>query len=437
MAIEPTQFSQMTRPVTMSRPAGASTIKLLAVVEATTVNAVAKNVLEFHRAARDLRQESKDLPGVELSLVTFDRNRSVSEARPQDPQPGSPAGVGRSGRASSDNEFVLAAQAAGVEIDVIPERKRFDRSVIPALRDIVQRRSPDIVITHQVKSHFLMRLSRLWQAFPWVAFHHGYTTTDQKMRLYNRLNRWSLPKADRVITVCEAFASELANAGVNRERISVQHNSIRPEPRASDEEVQALKARLGISEGECIVLAVGRLSKEKAQIDLFHAFKHLGDINPKLNAKLVVVGDGPERGSLEATALTLGISGRVIFAGQVRNVQLYYAAANVLANPSHSEGSPYVLLEATAAGLPIIATSVGGVPDMVEDHESALLVPARDPQAMAAAIARVLTDAHLAQRLSANASTLLSSRFPPEAYVRSLVETYQEAISTSHKRSLG
>jgi glycosyltransferase involved in cell wall biosynthesis len=424
MTIEPTQFSQMTRPVTMSHLAGASTIKLLAVVEATTVNAVAKNVLEFHRAARDLRQESKDLPGVELSLVTFDRSRSVSEARP-------------SGRAQSQNEFVLAAQAAGVEIDVIPERRRFDRSVIPALRDIVQRRAPDLVITHQVKSHFLMRLSRLWRAFPWVAFHHGYTTTDQKMRLYNRLNRWSLPKADRVITVCQAFANELASAGVRRERIFVQHNSICPESRASTKEVQELKARLGISEDECIVLAVGRLSKEKAQIDLLRAFKNLRDMNPQINARLVIVGDGPERDSLEATALTLGISGCVIFAGQVRNVQLYYAAANVLANPSHSEGSPYVLLEATAAGLPIIATSVGGVPEMVEDHESALVVPARDPQAMAAAIARVLTDAHLAQRLSANASTLVSARFSPEIYVRSLVKTYQEAISTSRKRSLG
>jgi glycosyltransferase involved in cell wall biosynthesis len=287
-----------------------------------------------------------------------------------------------------------------------------------------------------VKSHFLMRLSRLWRAFPWVAFHHGYTTTDQKMRLYNRLNRWSLPKADRVITVCEAFADELASAGVRRERISVQHNSIHPESRASTEEVQALKARFDISEDELLVLAVGRLSKEKAQIDLLHAFKNLRDTSPRLNAKLVVVGDGPERGSLEATALSLGISSRVIFAGQVQNVQTYYAAANVLANPSDSEGSPYVLLEAVAADLPIIATSVGGVPEMVEDHESALLVPARDPQAMAAAIARVLSDAHLAQRLSANASTLASSRFSPETYVRSLVGIYQEAISTSRKQSL-
>jgi len=425
----------MTLPVTMHRSACESTIRPLTVVEATTVNAIAKNVLEFHRAALALRQD--DFPTVELSLVTFDRSRSLSEAGPRS-QPGSPARVGWSRRAVSgarpleraapDNEFVLAAQAAGVEIDVIPERSRFDRSVIPALRNIVRRRAPDLVITHQVKSHFLMRLSGLWRVFPWVAFHHGYTTPDQKMRLYNRLNRWSLPKADRVITVCEAFAGELASAGVNPERISVQHNSIRPESRASKEEVQELKAQLGISKGECIVLAVGRLSKEKAQIDLLHAFKTLLDTNPQLSAKLVIVGDGPERASLEATASSLGFGGRVIFAGQVRNVQPHYAASNVLANPSHSEGSPYVLLEATAAGLPVVATSVGGVPEMVEDHASSLLVPPRDPQAMAAAIARVLTDAQLAQRLSANASTLVSSRFSPEAYVRSLVEIYCEVI---------
>ena len=73
----------------------------------------------------------------------------------------------------------------------------------------MEQRSPDVIVTHQVKSHFLMNISRLWQKYPWVAFNHGYTTTDRKMLLYNRLDRWSLPKADRVVTVCDAFARGL------------------------------------------------------------------------------------------------------------------------------------------------------------------------------------------------------------------------------------
>ena len=381
-----------------------STIRILAVVEATNVNAIAKNMFEFHRAAKELAKQSTDSPGIELSLVTFDRDNNAAE-------------------------FVSAARALELEVDVIPERGRFDRSVIAALREIVTQRSPDVIVTHQVKSHFLMNVSRLWKTYPWVAFNHGYTSTDRKTLIYNRLDRWSLPKADRVVTVCEAFANEMENMGVPRERIHVQHNSIRPEPAASAHELQLLRSKLGLDEGERMVLAVGRLSKEKAHIDLLRAFEKLIDTHPDIKAQLVIVGDGPERGPLNAAAASLGIEDRVVFAGQSSNVGVYYAAADVLVNPSHSEGSPYVLLEAMTAGLPIVATEVGGVPEMVQNNETALLVPAGDPKAMADAIARVLSDEQLASQLTANAREIVSSRFSPETYVRSLAEVYRAVIS--------
>lgn len=381
-----------------------SKIKILALVESTTVNAVAKNMFEFHRAAKELAQQSAGFPVIKLSLVTFDRGNNSAE-------------------------FVSAARELELEVDVIPERGRFDRSVIRTLRKVVEQRSPDVIVTHQVKSHFLINVSRLWQKYPWVAFNHGYTTTDRKMLLYNRLDRWSLPKADRVVTVCDAFAQKLVKVGVPREQIHVQHNSIRPEPAVNVEEMRALQRRLGMKEGSRMILAVGRLSKEKAQIVLLRAFKNLSDTHEEINARLVIVGDGPERQPLEAAAATLGLNDRVIFTGQVSNVSVYFVAADVLVNPSHSEGSPYVLLEAMAAGLPIVATAVGGVPEMLENNETALLVPASDPQAMADAIVRLLKHGQLAQRLATSASALGSLRFSPESYVRSLAKMYREVLS--------
>jgi len=380
-----------------------SKMRILAVVEATSVNAVAKNMFEFHRAANELAQQSAGFPHIELFLVTFDRGNSSAE-------------------------FVSAARALQLDVDVIPERRRFDRSVIRTLRKIVERCSPDVIVTHQVKSHFLMNVSRLGQKYPWVAFNHGYTTTDRKMLLYNWLDRWSLPNADRVVTVCDAFAKQLVKMGVPRERIHVQHNSIRPEPAVNVEEMRALRRQLGMKEGVRMILAVGRLSKEKAQIDLLRAFKKLSDTQAESDARLVIVGDGPERGPLEEAAAALGVGDRVVFSGQVKNVEVYYAAADVLVNPSHSEGSPYVLLEAMAAGLAIVATAVGGVPEIVENNETALLVPASNPQAMADAIARLLNDEKLAGQLAENASELVSSRLSPEAYVRSLAEIYRAVM---------
>lgn len=384
-------------------------------MEARTVTGAAKNMLEFCRAARDLDQSHDASTTVETSIVTFERASSSSASRAPTGEPPS--------------EFSNAARELGLEVDIIPERYRFDLRVIPALREIVARRAPGIVLTHHVKSHFLMKLSKLWRRYPWVAFHHGYTTTDWKMRAYNHLDRWSLPTADRVVTVCHAFAQELTSAGgVPGERIHVQHNSIRPEQAASAEEAQAFRKRFGIAEDERITLAIGRLSSEKAHIDLIHAFRHLLDAHPEIKARLVIVGDGPERGRLEAAAGALGLGERIVFAGQLSDVRPCYRAADALALPSHSEGSPYVLLEAMAAGLPIVATAVGGVPEMVEDQASALLVEPRETRAMAEAIARVMIDTDFARKLAANAHALVATRYAPETYVRSLVELYREII---------
>jgi glycosyltransferase involved in cell wall biosynthesis len=131
---------------------------------------------------------------------------------------------------------------------------------------------------------------------------------------------------------------------------------------------------------------------------------------------------------LEAAARSRGIHADVIFTGQVNDVQPFYAAADVFVLPSHSEGSPNVLLEAMAANLPIVATAVGGVPEIVENNESALLVPANDPNAMTAAIARLLREEDLGRRLTTNAAELVASRYAPGQYVRSLAEIYLEVI---------
>ncbi len=388
-----------------------TSLKLLTIVEATTINAVAKTVLEFYRSARELSQNAPDFPVIEGCVATFDRQRV---------------------KQSSPNDFVMAARELGLDVEVIPERRRFDLSVIPALRRVVESRVPDVVVTNSVKSHFLMWRSRLWRKYSWVAFHHGYTDTDRKMRLYNRFDRWSLPHADRLVTVCRAFAQELSGStGIAIENISVQHNSIRRGPPVSTAEVEALRNRLQIGDDELVMLSVGRLSREKAHIDLLQAFKILGETRPDLSLKLIIVGDGPERARLEAVADSIG--GYIIFAGQVSDVRPFYAAADVFALPSLSEGSPNVLLEAMAANLPIVATAVGGVPEIVANNESALLVQPNDPPSLAVAIARVLTSKELAQRLTTNAATLVDTRFAQDNYARFLVEIYREVIDLRAK----
>lgn len=406
-----------------------STIKLIAMMEATTVTGPAKNLIGFCRRARQVDSAVSGLPRVEASIITFHRGRDA--ASPPLRQSVERSDVQSANTDQSPNEFVAAAREAGIEVDVINERFRFDPRVIEELRRIIAQRAPDIIQTHNVKSHFLVKLSGLWRHYLWVAFAHGYTATDTKMLAYNRLDRWSLPSADRVVAVCQPLAHDLARVGVPLERISVRHNMVNTNLKASEEEARALRKHLKLNDSERVALAVGRFSREKGHADLIAAFNHLCGINPEMDFRLILVGDGPERQPIERAVEQFGLNDRVTFVGQVSNVHPFYAVADVLALPSHSEGSPNVLLEAMAAGLPTVATAVGGIPEMVADNESALLVASHDPQAMATALNRVLTDTQLACRLASNASALVASHYSPESYQQSLVQIYRELISSA------
>jgi glycosyltransferase involved in cell wall biosynthesis len=381
------------------------TIKVLSIIEATTVTGPAKNLLKFAKLVQSPEFLVNGTPEVELSIVTFDRNTS-----------------------HADNAFVCATRETGIAIDVVPERFRFDTNVIHVLRAIVARHAPDIIQTHGVKSHFLVKSSGLGRQHHWVAYHHGYTATDLKMRAYNQLNRWSLPSADRVITVCGEFAKQLIGSGVQKDRITMRHNSVVAPRNVTSDERKCLRERFGLSGTESVVVSVGRLSREKGHADLIDAMSLLRELNAELKFKLLIVGDGPELQSLQRAARRHGLDQHVMFVGHVSDVATHYAIADVMALPSHSEGSPNVLLEAMAAGVPIVATSVGGVPEIATAEHDALLVPARNPSLFAEALGRVLTELELAQNLKNNAIAR-ASQFSPAAHAGSLIQIYQELVS--------
>lgn len=366
-------------------------MRVIASIEAHTVTGPAKNLLRFCKLARSRPD------GCDISLVTY--------VRP--------------GRDS--HHFREAAEAAGVPVYAIPERRAFDTEVIKALREYFERERPDIVQSHAVKSHVLLKLTRPRSA-RWVAYHHGYTDPDLKMQLYNQLDRWSLHSADRVVTVCTPFREQLVKLGVRRERIRVLGNSIEPEIPAG-ESVSSLRERLHIPQAPVLV-CIGRLSKEKGHRFLVEALAVL----QTPGVSLVLVGGGPERDRLQEQAAKLGLGERVCFAGHQRDPQPFYELGDVFVLPSLSEGSPNVLLEAMRASRPIVATCVGGVPDMAVDGQDALLVAPRDIPALANAIDRLLKDQVEAASLGAHARNTVVKKFSPGAYFCGLMDIYRDVL---------
>jgi len=377
-------------------------------MEAASVTGPAKNLLGFCRWSRS--QEALEL-GVPfaIELATYVRPGSGPE----------------------QNKFVEAARADGVPMHLIHESGRFDRSVLPRLREIAGQISPDLIQTHNVKSHFLCKASGLNRKYPWLAFQHGYTDTDFKMALYNQLDRWSLRSARRVVTVCQAFAKNLPPLGVRPENVRVLHNSISAPPAVPAADVAALRQKFGIEPDEAVILTIGRFSAEKGHADLVEALAHLARTHPAARWKALWVGTGPAQPLLEQLAAKHGVSGRIVFAGFQSPVTPFFAAAGIVAVPSHSEGSPNVVLEAMAARVPIAATAAGGTPEIIAHESTGLLSPIKDPAAFSVSLSRLLSDPALGIRLAIAAAERARLHFSPEAYRRSLIEIYGELLCSA------
>jgi glycosyltransferase involved in cell wall biosynthesis len=377
------------------------------------VNGAAKTLLNFCDTLRETPGESP----IQIAIATFHR------------------GVIPGGKPA--NAFVEAVESRGIRAIVIPERYRFDPQSLRILRNIVRQENPDLIQTNNVKSHAILRMAGLHRDYPWLAFHHGYTAPDFKMKLYNQLDRWSLPAASCVVAVCGPFRDQLTAMGVPSSRIRVLHNSAAVLGEIPAALSDNMKRQFALpSDGTKILVSIGRLSYEKGHADLLHALQLLQAARTDLRWKLLLVGSGPEESNLQNLAARLGLQSQVIFTSHQSNVLPFYKIADAMILPSHTEGSPHVVLEAMSAGVPIVATAVGGVPEILTHDETALLVPPRNAEAMSAAIGRLVESPGLARSLAAKAKQVLMLHFSHESYRRSLLGIYDELLESAAALSL-
>jgi glycosyltransferase involved in cell wall biosynthesis len=378
---------------------GTEPLRILALLEAASISGTAKAVLEM---AYEARADFSGRRPLEISIANFIR-----------------------GGQPEDNVLTRTLDKAQFPFAFIREKGRFDRSVIPQIRSLAK--NANVVWTNSIKSHFLVYRASLGRTFNWVAFHHGYTSTDLKMRLYNELDRVSLRHASRVLTVCLPFAEQMKARGVPASRIRVQHMPIR-RFRLSPDDAAELRADLRLLPEARVILSVGRLSHEKGHRDLIAAFAALRDQMKDAELRLVLVGDGPERARLQQQARECDAQDQIVFAGHRDDAKRFYALASVFALPSYSEGTPNVLLEAMAAGVPVVATRVGGIPELATDGTNALLVPPSNPSAMADALQKVLQSAILRNELTSAAAEVVESH-SPRAYFESMRQVFLEAAT--------
>jgi glycosyltransferase involved in cell wall biosynthesis len=325
---------------------------------------------------------------------------------------------------------------AGVRVVSLGARSLRDRSAFGRLKDFVRAESTDLVHAHLAYSAIWSALLSRSTGIPSIITLHVapaasravQTTVRQKILTTVRdrlmrfaVNRWS----SRVVMVSGALRDNYARGGgIRRSKIRVVHNGIEVERFERDraESRSRLAREFGIPPGAPIVVTVSVLRPGKGVNVLLEAAREIPD------AVFLIIGDGPMAAEWRQLAASRGVDARVRWAGHRDDVDALLAGCDLFAHPTLSDAFPTVLLEAMAAGLPIVASNVGGVPEIVVPSETGLLVPPGDARKLTAAIADLLSSPQRARQLGERARLIARERFSIDAWLRNLAALYDEVL---------
>ncbi len=340
--------------------------------------------------------------------------------------------------------MAYAAEDLGVDVLQIPQLHRdlspvYDPVSVRRLVDEIRRVRPHIVHTHTAKAGAVGRLAALLagDARPPVVVHtfHGHVLRGYfdpaRTAFFRETERFLARHTTRLIAVGPQVRDDLVELGVAPpEKFSVIRLGIDLEHRVSDGAGGAELRRLfGVPPERFVVGWIGRMTGIKRVPDVLVIFRRLLDLG--VDAELCLVGDGPERATLEERARDLGISRRTLFVGYQREIAPYLDLFDALLLPSANEGTPVVAIEALAARRPVVATRVGGVPDVVRDGVDGFLAPVGDVDALAAALASLARDPDRRRRFGDAGRERVVPRYRVSRLIEDVDALYRELLSAA------
>lgn len=317
-------------------------------------------------------------------------------------------------------------------IDVIEGHKAgtLDRKVLSKLRELLRVRRADVVHAHNFVPNYYAALAKLMMRRSPVQV---CTCHDMGMRLANRklrwLFKWSLTQTQEVAMVGRQVYERYLNTGL----VPAAHarpvlNGI---PLAKFERTQAqrerARAELDLDADDVVIGCVGRLVPLKNHRLMIEVFPRLKERHPRL--KLVIIGDGELMPALQAQVAAMGVGESVILAGQRSNVSALLPALDIFALPSQTEGVSIALLEACASGLAVLATRVGGNPEIIDDGGTGILIPADDNEALAVGLERLVSQPEWRRQLGSAAAAWVRANASDEALRKAYDDCYQKALA--------
>jgi glycosyltransferase involved in cell wall biosynthesis len=322
------------------------------------------------------------------------------------------------------DDFARFLRDAGFPAFHLPIGGKIGREAVRTIRRFLVEHRIDVLHTHGFKSDILGYLATRGLPVGLVTTPHGWCDHESlRIHAYEVVGRWALHGFDRVYPVSEHQIAVLRRYGL-RNAVRLIRNAV---DIAGFDEVH--RERMAEPRKSRRVLFVGRLCREKGAIDLVRAFARLDR-----EAMLDIVGEGPADADARELAEALGVASRVRFAGFQKDVRPFLRDAAVLALPSYSEGIPRVVMEAFAAGVPVVGTDIPGLRELVTDGDNGRLVPVGDPPGLAAALDAILVNPTVGTQFAIRARDVLERLYSPERLCAELREEYQRVAPKKASR---
>ena len=344
--------------------------------------------------------------------------------------------------ARGEDSMAFVAEGLGVEVVHLPNLRRevsplYDPFAVNRLVHEIRRLRPHILHTHTAKAGVVGRVAALLagDARPPVVVHtfhghvlHGYFDP-VRTRVFLETERMLAARTTRLIAVSPEVRDDLVSLGVApAEKFSVVRLGIDLESRVQGGDRRAdLRRLFGIPEERFVVGWIGRMTAIKRVPDVLAAFRRLLDRG--VDATLCLVGDGPDREAIERVASQLNVVRNTLFVGYQKDVAPYYSFFDAFFLPSANEGTPVVAIEALAAERPVVATRVGGVPDVVEHGEDGFLVEPGDIEGFAEALERLARDPDLRARFGATGRERVLERYRVSRLIDDIDVLYRELLT--------
>jgi glycosyltransferase involved in cell wall biosynthesis len=324
--------------------------------------------------------------------------------------------------------FLAEARRQYVEAAAVDHDTPHLRAAIADVTTELRQRKGDVLLCHGYKADLLGRLAARRVGLPVVSVSRGWTGENARVRLYEAMDRFHLRWMDQVVCVSEAQARKARRTGVRRDRVRVIYNAVDPERFYDIDALYRVKLlRCFKTVPTRIVGAAGRLSPEKGFDVLIEAARSVVKNDPSVG--FVVFGDGACRDKLVRQIRAAGLAGTFALGGFRADLDRFLPFFDLLALPSYTEGMPNVVLEAFAAGVPVVSTAVGGAPEVVEEGISGFLVPPGDPDALAGRIGDALQSEDRLRDMGMQGRQRVHDHFTFAAQARQYRRLFQELKS--------